>query len=77
MSDHPVRVPKKGEPDPTKVQTVTVGGKRRAVKGESLISLIRGALRSRSPNIKDRRQRIDEAVDGAIEDANRDTKRKR
>ena len=77
MAKDTIRVPKKGEPDPTKVQTVaTRNGKRRQVKSESLISLVRSAIRSRSPNIKDRRQRIDDAVDGAISDANRDSKRK-
>lgn len=84
MADHPgshnsdtARVPKKGEPDPTKEQTVTVGGKRRAVKEESLVSLVRGAIRSLSPNIKDRRQRIADVVDAGIDDANRASRRKR
>ena len=79
MADHPgshnsdtVRVPKKGEADISKGDTVSVrGGPRRAVKSESLVSLVRGALRSLSPNIKDRRARIAEAVDSGIDDANR------
>ena len=79
MADHPgshnsdpVRVPKKDEADISKGQTVSVrGGPRRAVKEESLVSLVRGALRSLSPNIKDRRARIAEAVDSGIDDANR------
>ena len=72
MAQDEIRVPKKGEPDPTKEDTVSVrGGKRRAVKVESLVSLVRGALRSRAPNIKDRKQRIADAVDGAIDDADR------
>lgn len=63
-----VRVAKKGDPEG---EFVTVGGKRRAFKSESLVSLIRGAIRAQSPNIKDRRQRIEDAVDGGIEDANK------
>ena len=67
-----VRVHKKGDPEPG-TEFVTVGGKRRAVKSdESFVSLVRGALRSLSPGIKDRRERIDDA----IEEANKGNRKK-
>ena len=78
MSDHKVRIKKKGDADISKGDTVSVrGGKRRAIKSESLVSLVRGAIRSLSPNIKDRRERIEDAVEGGIRDANRISKRKK
>lgn len=52
----------------------TVDGKKRYNKNESFISLVRGAVRSLSPDIKDRRERIEDAVDGGIEEANKANK---
>ena len=67
-----VRTPKKGDPEPG-TEFVTVGGKRRPVKSdESFVSLVRGALRSLSPGIKDRRERIEDA----IEEANKGNRKK-
>jgi len=66
-----IRVAKKGDP---KGEFVTVDGKRRAFKSESFISLVRGAMRAQSPNIKDRRQRLADAVDDAVNGANKDNR---
>ena len=52
--------------------TITiVDGKKRYNKDESFVSLVRGAARALSPGIKDRRERIEDAVDGGIEEANK------
>lgn len=77
MADE-VRTRKKGEADITEGDTVSVrGGKRRKVKKESFVSLVRGALRSRTPGIKDRRQRIEDAIDTGIDEGNKANKRKK
>ncbi len=59
-----IRIAKPGDPDPRE-EFVTVAGQRRPVKKESFIALVRGALRSLSPNIRDRRERIEAALDEA------------
>ena len=73
-----IRVPKKGEADISEGETVSVrGGKRRKVKKESLVSLVRGAIRAQTPGIKDRRQRIEDVIETGIDEGNKANKRKK
>lgn len=70
MPKEKVTTRKPGDPGAGE-EFVTVKGKRRRVPKESLVSLVRGAIRSRSPNLKDRRQRLSDAVDEAVSGASK------